>query len=266
MPPSPPEEVRGHAIAAARALAGKRPAYWTLQRIMEAALLANLPLEPPMIDLGCGDGVFSSAVFPAGLAFGVDRGTRTTQQALHQGQYRAIVQADGHDLPFATGSLKTVFSNSVIEHIPDLDNLLSEIARILEPGGRLICSVPTPRYNEWLLGTRLAKALGWERGEEAYPAFVTWVFTHLNVFNANAWERRCANAGLTVTSVESYGSPFAWAIFDIFLWVAVPGHVIHTLTGYRPFVGWRWWADLLARTAGSREVGAGYLFVAERTG
>ena len=45
-------------------------------------------------------------------------------------------------LPFASASFDTVLCTSVLEHVHDAEAAVSEIARILKPGGRLIITVP----------------------------------------------------------------------------------------------------------------------------
>lgn len=45
-------------------------------------------------------------------------------------------------LPFATASFDTVLCTSVLEHVHDAEAAMSEMVRILKPGGRLIITVP----------------------------------------------------------------------------------------------------------------------------
>ena len=50
----------------------------------------------------------------------------------------ALQQADLTALPFANESFEFVVSWGVLMHIPDLDNALSELARVLKPGGIMV--------------------------------------------------------------------------------------------------------------------------------
>ncbi len=45
-------------------------------------------------------------------------------------------------LPFASATFDTVLCTSVLEHVDDAEAAISEIARILRPGGRLIITAP----------------------------------------------------------------------------------------------------------------------------
>ncbi len=52
--------------------------------------------------------------------------------------------ADGRALPFADASFQRAYSISVVEHIPDDgdERALRELARVVEPGGRILLTVP----------------------------------------------------------------------------------------------------------------------------
>lgn len=50
----------------------------------------------------------------------------------------AVVEAPAEELPFPTGSFDTVVSTMVLCTVADVEAALSEIARVLKPGGRLL--------------------------------------------------------------------------------------------------------------------------------
>jgi len=50
--------------------------------------------------------------------------------------------ADGNQMPFADGTFDTVFCTEVLEHLPDPARCVSEMARVLKPGGQLLLTVP----------------------------------------------------------------------------------------------------------------------------
>ncbi|MEM8713382.1 MAG: methyltransferase domain-containing protein, partial [Planctomycetota bacterium] len=52
------------------------------------------------------------------------------------------VFGDGARLPFLDGSVDTVLSTEVLEHVPDPRSLVLEMARVLKPGGKLLLTVP----------------------------------------------------------------------------------------------------------------------------
>ena len=72
-----------------------------------------------------------------------------------------IPHADLQDLPFEDESFDLFVSGDVFEHIPDLDKCLSEILRVLKPGGLLVSSFPfSPSRQDRLIKARLNPETG----------------------------------------------------------------------------------------------------------
>jgi SAM-dependent methyltransferase len=74
---------------------------------------------------------------------------------------------DVQELPFADGSFDTVVAAWMLYHVPDLDRGLAEIARVLEPGGRLVAITNSVRHVEEL--DRLIGAL-WDGFDRQFNA------------------------------------------------------------------------------------------------
>lgn len=52
------------------------------------------------------------------------------------------VLADAQQLGFADGTFQAVVCHQVLEHLPQADRAVAELHRVLQPGGKLIVSVP----------------------------------------------------------------------------------------------------------------------------
>jgi len=107
-----------------------------------AQWLQSLAPARHALDLGCGDGALSAAI----------RATRLTladvsRVALERARAR-LPEADAAELapdaplPFADGSFDLVVCTEVLEHVRDVQLLLSEVRRVLEPSGRLAVTTP----------------------------------------------------------------------------------------------------------------------------
>lgn len=63
--------------------------------------------------------------------------------ALHEGLHLSVLEKTAQDLdPIENGCFDLIFSNNVLEHIPDLKGAVSALAHVLEPGGQMIHTCP----------------------------------------------------------------------------------------------------------------------------
>jgi SAM-dependent methyltransferase len=102
----------------------------------EYRLCATLLGPGRVLDLGCGTGHSYEELAPRETV-GVD-----IEPAALAGQDRETHVADMRELPFEPGSFDSVVSIQSIEHVPDPDRVLAEVARVLLPGARAIFVTP----------------------------------------------------------------------------------------------------------------------------
>lgn len=94
-----------------------------------------------ILDSGCGRGDFALAFAEAGLdVTGIDYTDNLGNEKLFSRLGGINLEEDS--LPFKDNSFDIVFSKSVLEHIHKPEKYLSEIYRVLKPGGKLILLVP----------------------------------------------------------------------------------------------------------------------------
>lgn len=109
----------------------------TWQRhVAEYALGAVFLGSGRVLDVGCGIGHSADLLAPR-RSVGVDIHT-----AALAAQDRPTSAADMRRLPFANGSFSGVMSVQSIEHVPDPDVALAEMARVLEPEGDAVVITP----------------------------------------------------------------------------------------------------------------------------
>ena len=95
-----------------------------------------------VLEIGAGTGL-NLAYYPTGLESLVltepvtAMADRLRQRALGH-EDAEVVQAAAERLPFETASFDTVVSTLVLCTVADVDASLSEVARVLKPGGRLL--------------------------------------------------------------------------------------------------------------------------------
>ena len=106
--------------------------------------LGSLDPARRALDLGCGDGAVSPAIRAERLTLAdVSPGALERARARLPDAEAVEVEPDA-PLPFADGAFDLVVCTETLEHVRDVQLLLSEVRRVLEPGGRL--TVSTPRH------------------------------------------------------------------------------------------------------------------------
>ncbi|MGB7158626.1 MAG: class I SAM-dependent methyltransferase [Tepidisphaeraceae bacterium] len=109
-------------------------------------VLKNLPLEgSTYLDLGCGAGWAARLARSEGRTkrtIGLDFSRTALQLARRHSPEILWIQADGTALPIADGSIDTLHCDGALEHFPDPQKGLREVARVLRPGGRAVLIVP----------------------------------------------------------------------------------------------------------------------------
>jgi SAM-dependent methyltransferase len=101
----------------------------------------------PVIDLGCGPGLFLKRLvgdLPQVNVIGVDLSRPMIEEAM--AQFRELklaadfVRAHAPPLPFLDGCLAGILASGMVHFVEDLDALLSEARRVLRPRGRFVAS------------------------------------------------------------------------------------------------------------------------------
>ncbi len=121
-----------------------------------------------VLDVGCGKGRFARVL--RGLYPGAEiRGLDISEQMLR------FVPAGIHttvgsmtELPFASSTFDAVYATESLEHAVEIDRAVSEMCRVLKPGGKLAIidknaehwgKLKTPAWEKWFRRNELAKLL-----------------------------------------------------------------------------------------------------------
>jgi SAM-dependent methyltransferase len=207
------------------------PFFRALLRAVEARFYRDISLPEPTLDLGCGDGHFATVAFDRPLAVGVDPWWEPLREAAEREAYRGLTCAAGAELPFPDEYFASAVSNSVLEHIPEVEAVLKEAARVLKPGAPFVFCVPNHRFLPTLSIGRFFDRVKLKPLGKAYRAFFNRISRHYHCDAPEIWEDRLAQAGFQVEEWWDYFSPAALRTLEWGHYLGLPSWVSQVLFG-----------------------------------
>jgi len=207
------------------------PAFRALLRAVEARFYAeHLPMPRPVLDLGCGDGHFASLAF-GHVEAGFDPWWGPLMEARERGVYRTLALADGAQMPYPDEYFATVVSNSVLEHIANVESVMMEAGRVLRPGGWFYFCVPGPNFLPFLSIGRALDRAGMRPLGDAYRRFFNRISRHHHCDGRDVWERRLTLAGLELARSWAYFSRRALTALEWGHYLGLPSLLCKVVAG-----------------------------------
>jgi len=207
------------------------PYFRGLLRAVEARFYDDIDLPAPTLDLGCGDGHFATLAFDRKLEVGTDPWWGPLCEAEKREAYQGLAQSDGAAQPFPDGYFASAVSNSVLEHIPHLDEVLAETARLLQQGAPFIFCVPNHQFLASLSIGRGLDKVGLRSFGDVYRAFFNRISRHHHCDDPQTWEARLQKAGFHLEKWWHYFSPDALRTLEWGHYFGLPSLVSKKLTG-----------------------------------
>lgn len=243
-------------------------AFW---RYFEVQALREVHCDRPILEIGCGDGQFSSLVFSE-IDEAVDINPRAVERcrAISGWLYRRVRCLDVREISLQDEGFATVYANCVLEHVPEIEKVLTGCFRGLRPGGQLVITIPLVRMNEHLI-------FPWHW----YARLRQRQLAHLNLMSEESWEELLHRIGFSDLEFRPYLSGQACRFWDTidspgciglgrFQVATVLGRLAHVLLP-KPAKSWvlrhlSRWLSKVAEADGSRGPACAAVLIAKKAG
>lgn len=116
-----------------------------MRRYIEEALGAS---RAKLLDVGCADGAICAPFAHRAELSGLDVNDKFLVKARERGFSTQVVDFERERFPYADDTFDVLVSGETIEHVVNTDWFMTEINRVLKPGGAAIFSIPN--INQWI--------------------------------------------------------------------------------------------------------------------
>lgn len=185
-----------------------------------AQLRERIPtiLDGLTLDLGCGKGKLLEAIAMAGgRVIGLEYNPIYIELAQARlaaaGLSVEIVQGSAEAMPFAADCFDTINMSELIEHVSDPERVLSEVWRVLKPGGQAYLSVPNrygaydPHFHLWGINWLPRSVVEWvltllRRHKDYSPVAGHQRLTEMHYYRYQDIIRLLQRTGFVVTDIR----------------------------------------------------------------
>jgi ubiquinone/menaquinone biosynthesis C-methylase UbiE len=191
-------------------------------RCFECEILSGQSFNKPVLDLGCGDGIFSWVLFDEQIETGIDLNPKELENAEKYGMHKELILCSAEQIPKASEYFHTIFGNSVLEHIPDIKGVLKEVKRLLAKDGHFYVTVPTDFSEQYSIVNVLLIKLRMKKYSLRYRKFHNSFWKHYHCCSIDQWEELFVESGFKLKQTINYYPKSIAMLDDLFILSAFP--------------------------------------------
>jgi SAM-dependent methyltransferase len=206
------------------------PAALCVKECARLSALRRHKCNTPILDVGCGDGLFASIAFKDAEVWGIDIDAKEGRWAAASQAYSQVVLADVTNARLPDAFFATCVANCSLEHVPRVDMALKNIHRSLRPGGRAYLFVPTKDWARHLLTYRALRRLVSEDVAELFRSTLDAFFYHHHLHDRDHWYGMVEASGLRPISIEPTLSSATTVTFEALMLPSLAGFINKHLT------------------------------------
>jgi SAM-dependent methyltransferase len=206
------------------------PTALAIKECARLSVVRRYPCPGPILDVGCGDGLFARMAFGDVEVWGIDIDAAEGRWAAASQAYAQVILGDVTRATLPDAFFATCVANCSLEHVPRLDLALRNINSALRPGGVAYLFVPAVDWAAHLTSARVLTRLGAPALGRQVQRSIDRQFRHHHLYDADGWRRAVLEAGLEVLAVEPVLSTATTVAFEAFLLPSLAGLVNKRLT------------------------------------
>ncbi len=198
---------------------GRFSMYWFARRYYAALVRRYAPRDGGrLLEMGCGLGHLLGLLQDDYQCYGVDLIERSVRESRKNAPKAQVRQGDATDLSmYEDNSFSAVVALHLVEHLPEPDTTIREVARILKVGGIFLFATPHPEYALRRFKDRDTDAIGKDK-------------THINCHVPQVWRNWCQEAGLEM--VKHFGD----GLWDVPYLPLIPRALQFAMFGFPAFL------------------------------
>lgn len=198
---------------------GRFSMYWFARRYY--AVLVRRYAPPGggrLLEMGCGLGHLLGLLQDDFSCVGIDLIDYSIEQTKRNAPKAEAYQMDVGDIDqFEAESFSVVVALHLVEHLPDPEETIRQVNRLLKPGGLWLFATPHPEYSFRRFKDRSNDAIGKDK-------------THINCHVPSQWRTWCEASGFTV--LKQFGD----GLWDVPYLPVIPKSVQFGLFGFPAFL------------------------------
>ncbi len=197
-----------------------------LERSFECEILSKQNFVHPVLDIGCGEGLFAQILFDEKIDVGIDPDGRELAIAADYNMYEELIKCFGDKIPKPSSSFNTIFSNSVLEHIPDIESVLKEAHRLLAANGSFYITVPTDMFDRYSIINQVLVNTGFKKTASRFRKFFNRFWKHYHYYDMAGWKNLMERNGFSVVEMKEYESKGICLLNDFQTLFSVPSLIL----------------------------------------
>ena len=206
------------------------PAALCIKECARLSVMRRYACPGPVLDVGCGDGLFARMAFDDVDVWGIDIDAAEGRWAAASKAYTQVILGDVTQVTLPERFFATCVANCSLEHVPRIDLALKNILRSLRPGGLAYLFVPSKGWATHLTSARVLTELGAPALGTRIESSIDHVFKHHHLYDERGWRNVVEQSGLEVVEIEPVLSTATTVAFEAFLVPSLAGLLNKRLT------------------------------------